>query len=101
MFQLSNTASERALALDPNRVMAAGQLMANRVERGELTKAYAAAQALLKSRPDVGQEMCHLLSQRQDSLRKLNTEVPVPAGTEHTVLDWLREGMRKLHDLTT
>jgi hypothetical protein len=55
----------------------------------------------LKSRPDIGQQMCHLLSQRQDSLRKLNTEVPVPAGTEHTVLDWLREGMRKLHDLTT
>ena len=45
MFQLSNTASERALALDPNRVMAAGQLITNRVERGELTKAYAAAQA--------------------------------------------------------
>jgi small-conductance mechanosensitive channel/CRP-like cAMP-binding protein len=65
-----------------------------RLDKADLTP-------LLKSRPDVGQEMCHLLSQRQDSLRKLNTEVPVPAGTEHTVLDWLREGMRKLHDLTT
>ncbi|KLU26040.1 mechanosensitive ion channel protein MscS [Caballeronia mineralivorans PML1(12)] len=56
---------------------------------------------LLKSRPDIGQQMCQLLSQQQDSLRKLNAEVPVPAGTEHTVLNWLREGMRKLHDLTT
>ncbi|MFK4441504.1 small-conductance mechanosensitive channel/CRP-like cAMP-binding protein [Caballeronia udeis] len=56
---------------------------------------------LLKSRPEVGQQMCHLLSQRQDSLRKLNTEIPVPAGTEHTLLDWLRAGMHKLHDLTT
>ena len=56
---------------------------------------------LLKSRPEVGQQMCHLLSQRQDSLRKLNTEIPVPVGTEHTLLDWLRAGMHKLHDLTT
>ncbi len=55
MFQLSNTASERALALDPNRIVAAGQLITNRVERGELTKAYVAAQALLKSRPESGQ----------------------------------------------
>jgi len=55
MFQLSNTASERALALDPNRIVAAGQLITNRVERGELTKAYVAAQALVKSRPESGQ----------------------------------------------
>ena len=50
MFQRSNKASERALALDPNRIVAAGQLITNRVERGELTKAYVAAQALVKSR---------------------------------------------------
>jgi serine/threonine protein kinase/tetratricopeptide (TPR) repeat protein len=55
MFQRSNKASERALALDPNRTVAAGQLITNRVERGELTKAYAAAQALVKSRPESGQ----------------------------------------------
>ena len=55
MFQRSNKASERAVALDPNRIVAAGQLIANRVERGELTKAYAAAQALVKSRPESGQ----------------------------------------------
>jgi len=55
MFQRSNKASERALALDPNRIVAAGQLITNRVERGELTKAYAAAQALVKSRPESGQ----------------------------------------------
>jgi small-conductance mechanosensitive channel len=56
---------------------------------------------LLKSRPDIGQQMCQLLSQRQDSLRKLSVEVPMPATGEWTVLDWLREGMRKLHELTT
>jgi serine/threonine protein kinase/tetratricopeptide (TPR) repeat protein len=55
MFQLSNTACERAVALDPNLVVAAGQLITNRVERGELGKAYAAAQALVKRRPDSAQ----------------------------------------------
>ena len=51
VFQLSNTACERALALDPNLTIAAGQLITNRVERGELGKAYEAAQALVKRRP--------------------------------------------------
>jgi eukaryotic-like serine/threonine-protein kinase len=54
MFQRSNKASERAIALDPNRILAASQLITNRVERGELAKAYAAAQALVKSRPESG-----------------------------------------------
>ena len=40
MFQLSNQACERAIALDPNLTLAAGQLITNRVERGELGKAY-------------------------------------------------------------
>ena len=52
MFQRSIQAFERALSLDPNRVVAAGQLITNRVERGELHKAYQAAQALLQRRPD-------------------------------------------------
>src|SRR5208337_119305 len=46
MFQRSNQACERALELDPNRVTAARQLIANRVERGELGKAYHTAVAL-------------------------------------------------------
>jgi serine/threonine protein kinase/tetratricopeptide (TPR) repeat protein len=52
MFQRSNKACERALELDPNRITAARQLIANRVERGELGKAYQAAQALVSRRPD-------------------------------------------------
>src|SRR6202047_1157700 len=52
MFQRSNKACERAIELDPNRIVAAGQLITNRVERGELGKAYQAAQALVKRRPD-------------------------------------------------
>jgi serine/threonine protein kinase/tetratricopeptide (TPR) repeat protein len=52
MFQRSNKASERAVELDPNRVTAARQLIANHVERGELGPAYKAAQALVKRRPE-------------------------------------------------
>jgi CRP-like cAMP-binding protein len=56
---------------------------------------------LLKNRPEIGQQMCHLLSQRQDSLRKLSAEIPVPVASENTLLDWLRAGMRRLHELTS
>jgi eukaryotic-like serine/threonine-protein kinase len=52
MFQRSNKAYERAIELDPNRVVAATQLITNRVERGELGKAFQAAQAMVKRRPD-------------------------------------------------
>jgi serine/threonine protein kinase/tetratricopeptide (TPR) repeat protein len=55
MFQRSNQAYERALALDPDRNVAGGQLITNRVERGELGKAYEAAQALVKRRPESAQ----------------------------------------------
>jgi TolB-like protein len=52
MFQRSNKAVERALELDPNRITAARQLIANRAERGELGRASQAAQALVKLRPE-------------------------------------------------
>jgi eukaryotic-like serine/threonine-protein kinase len=55
MFQRSNEACEKAVSLDPNRVVAAGQLITNRVERGELGKAYQAALALVKRRPESAQ----------------------------------------------
>ncbi|MFZ0686985.1 MAG: protein kinase [Terriglobales bacterium] len=55
MFQRSNKAYERALELDPNRILAAGQLITNRVERGELGKAYLAAQTMVKRRPESAQ----------------------------------------------
>ncbi|HVI07253.1 MAG TPA: protein kinase [Candidatus Binatia bacterium] len=51
MFQRSRTAYEKALALDPNRVSAASQLINLRVERGELGPAYEAAVDLVKRRP--------------------------------------------------
>ncbi len=55
MLQQSNEAYARALQLDPNLTVALGQQITNAVERGELGKAYLAAQALLKSRPESAQ----------------------------------------------
>jgi eukaryotic-like serine/threonine-protein kinase len=51
MFLRSNAAYERALALDPNLVAAASNLITNRVERGDLGRAYNAATDLVKRRP--------------------------------------------------
>jgi eukaryotic-like serine/threonine-protein kinase len=51
-FQDSNAALERALALDPNLIAAASQLIVNRVDRGELGKAYQSASALAQRRPE-------------------------------------------------
>jgi len=48
----SESAMERALALDPNLIFAAAQLIGNRTERGEVGNAYAEASALVKRRPD-------------------------------------------------
>ncbi len=55
MFQHSNVALERALALDPNLIAAASQLIVNRVDRGELGKAFEAAADLAKRRPENAQ----------------------------------------------
>jgi len=52
MFQRSSQAYEKAIQLDPNRMVAAGQLINNHVERGELGPAYQQALALVKRRPD-------------------------------------------------
>jgi TolB-like protein/Tfp pilus assembly protein PilF len=50
-FRKSNADYERALALDPNLSVAAGQLINNRVERGDLQRAYEEAKSLVKRRP--------------------------------------------------
>ncbi len=53
-FQKSNTAYEKAVSLDPNRIMAASNLITNRVERGDLGRAYDAATDLVRRRPQSG-----------------------------------------------
>jgi TolB-like protein/tetratricopeptide (TPR) repeat protein len=52
MLKRSDSALERALALDPHLIVASVQLISNRTERGELRDAYAEASALIKRRPD-------------------------------------------------
>src|ERR1700756_4878811 len=54
-FQKSNATFERALVLDPSLILAAGQLINHRVERGNLTKAYEEARALVERRPQSAQ----------------------------------------------
>ena len=49
----------RALALDPNLVFAAGSLITNRVERGELEAAHQQALALVQKRPHMLSEAMH------------------------------------------
>ncbi|MFZ0416825.1 MAG: protein kinase [Candidatus Sulfotelmatobacter sp.] len=51
-FQRSNNAFERALGLDPNLVSAAGQLITNRVERGDIVSAYQEAKGLVARHPE-------------------------------------------------
>jgi eukaryotic-like serine/threonine-protein kinase len=51
-FLKSNSASERALTLDPDLDQAVGQLVANHVERGDLAGAYKQADAFVKRKPN-------------------------------------------------
>jgi len=55
MFQNSNKAFERALALDPNRIVSSSNLITNRVERGDLGRAYTQARQLVQNRPESAQ----------------------------------------------
>ncbi len=51
MLKRSDSALERALALDPNLIPAAGQLITNQMDRGDIRQAYAQASALVKRLP--------------------------------------------------
>jgi serine/threonine protein kinase len=55
MFDRASAAYERAVALDPNFLLAAAHLARNRVERGDLVSGYQEAQAMLARRPDNAQ----------------------------------------------
>jgi len=52
MLQRSDSAFERALALDPNLIAAAGALITNQMDRGNIGRAYAQASALVERRPE-------------------------------------------------
>jgi eukaryotic-like serine/threonine-protein kinase len=55
MLNRSDSALERAVALDPNLITASVQLITNRTDRGEIRNAYAESSALVKRRPDSAQ----------------------------------------------
>ncbi len=55
MFQRSNAALERAVALDPNLITAIVGLTVNRTERGELARSLTDADALVKRQPQNAQ----------------------------------------------
>jgi eukaryotic-like serine/threonine-protein kinase len=55
IFQRSTTAYERALSLDPNLTTAAGQIITNWVERGQLGRAYKGAEELVERHPENAQ----------------------------------------------
>jgi tetratricopeptide (TPR) repeat protein len=52
MLKRSDSAFERALALDPNLISAAGALITNQADRGNIGGAYAQASALVKRRSE-------------------------------------------------
>ena len=85
-FQKSNEACQKAVALDPNRLIAAGQLIVNQVNRGELGKAYQGTQALLKNRPDDAQAhftLAYVLryaGMQDESARECDTAVALDPG---------------------
>jgi serine/threonine protein kinase len=52
MWKRSVAANERALALDPNLIVASARLVRHRAERGELDKAYQEVDDVVRRRPD-------------------------------------------------
>jgi TolB-like protein len=85
-YQKSNNAYERALALEPGRVSAAGFLSQNRVELGDLNDAYAEAIDLVKRRPE--NAMAHFslsyvlryTGMLEDAQRECNTALSTDPG---------------------
>jgi serine/threonine protein kinase/Tfp pilus assembly protein PilF len=52
MLKRSDSAFARTLALDPNLISAAGALITNQMDRGNIGRAYAQASALVERRPE-------------------------------------------------
>jgi TolB-like protein/predicted Ser/Thr protein kinase len=85
-FQKSNQDCEQALKLDPNRMAAAGRLITNRVERGELGKAYEQAIALVKRRQESAQAhftlsyVLRYAGMLEEAARQCDTAISINSG---------------------
>jgi len=90
MFQRSNAAFERAMALDPNLIEAASQLIVNQVEAGDLAKAYRDAKALVERHPENAMghfALSYVLrygGAMEESGRECNTAVSLDPGNYHS-----------------
>ncbi|CAG4889601.1 mechanosensitive ion channel family protein [Paraburkholderia saeva] len=54
---------------------------------------------VLQKRPEIGRLMCSHLAGQQEALRGIEHEVAAPAEDSWAITDWLRDAMRRLHDL--
>jgi small-conductance mechanosensitive channel/CRP-like cAMP-binding protein len=75
-------------------VSAMTQVVVYRLDKQDLSP-------LLKKRPELGHSMCRLLSKRQDYTRTFIHEEAHDVKTESGFFQWLRDGMRRLHELAT
>ncbi|CAB3792183.1 mechanosensitive ion channel domain-containing protein [Pararobbsia alpina] len=75
-------------------IIAMTRVILYRLDKEELTP-------LLKKRPELGQTMCRMLARRQDYSRTFIHEEAPAVQTETGLFQWLREGMRRLHELTS
>ena len=86
VFERSDAAYERALALDPNRILAASQLIVNQVERGEVAPAYVGARNLVRRRPDSSQAhfaysyVLRYAGMLEEAARECNTALTLDPG---------------------
>jgi small-conductance mechanosensitive channel/CRP-like cAMP-binding protein len=74
-------------------VVAMTRVVLFRLQKEELTP-------LLKKRPELGQTMCRMLARRRDYSRTFIHEEVAVEPTETGLFQWLRDGMRRLHELT-
>jgi small-conductance mechanosensitive channel len=56
---------------------------------------------ILKERPEVGRQMCRLLTRHHTIEESLLTGILAPVQEETGLLQWFRDGMRRLHDLAS
>jgi CRP-like cAMP-binding protein len=78
----------------PGNVTALTKVVVFRLGRADLTP-------ILKARPEVAQQKCRVLSKRRATVAGLLPVPPLAASQPSGLFGWLRDGMRRLHELTS